>query len=81
MNADSLSPLPGAPRVSIHADRPALGLDAAEHVVSLLAAILTEKSHARVIFACAPSQDEFLAALVDPAQCGIALDWSRITAW
>src|SRR5690606_5487960 len=36
---------------------------------------------ARVVFACAPSQDEFLTALIDPGACGIAIDWQRVTVF
>jgi glucosamine-6-phosphate deaminase len=67
--------------VEIHADRPALGRAAARAVAAELHGLITRQGEARVIFACAPSQDQFLAALIDPAQCGLALDWSRITAF
>jgi len=67
--------------VEVHADRPALGHAAARAVAAHLHGVIARQGEARVIFACAPSQDEFLAALVDPAHCGLALDWSRITAF
>jgi glucosamine-6-phosphate deaminase len=67
--------------VEVHADRPALGRAAARAVAAHLHGVIARQGEARVIFACAPSQNEFLAALVDPAQCGLALDWSRITAF
>lgn len=67
--------------LEIHRDRAALGRAAAQAVAAYLHGVVARQGEARVIFACAPSQDEFLAALVDPAQCGIALDWSRITAF
>jgi len=67
--------------VEVHADRPALGRAAARAVAAHLHGVIARQGEARVIFACAPSQDEFLAALVDPAQCGLALDWSRIMAF
>lgn len=67
--------------VEVHADRPALGRAAARAVAAHLQGVIARQGEARVIFACAPSQDQFLAALIDPAQCGIALDWSRITAF
>lgn len=67
--------------VEVHADRPALGRAAARAVAAHLHGVIARQGEARVIFACAPSQDEFLAALVDPAQCGLALDWPRITAF
>ena len=67
--------------VEVHADRPALGRAAARAVAAHLHGIIARQGEARVIFACAPSQNEFLAALIDPAQCGLALDWSRLTAF
>ena len=66
--------------VEVHADRPALGRAAARAVAAHLHGVLARQSEARVIFACAPSQDEFLAALVHEAQ-SLALDWSRVTAF
>ena len=67
--------------LEVHPDRTALGRAAARAVAAHLHGVIAERGGARVIFACAPSQDEFLAALVDPAQCGLALDWSKITAF
>jgi glucosamine-6-phosphate deaminase len=45
----------------------------------LLESILSEKERARVIFACAPSQTEFLHSLVELSAKRI--DWKRITAF
>lgn len=67
--------------LEVHTDRPALGRAAARAVAAYLQGVIARQGAARVIFACAPSQDEFLAALVDPAQCGVAIDWSRVTAF
>ena len=67
--------------VEVHADRPARGRAAARAVAAHLHGVIARQGEARVIFACAPSQNELLTALVDPAQCGLALDWSRITAF
>jgi glucosamine-6-phosphate deaminase len=67
--------------IEIHPDRPALGRAAARATAAYLHGTIARAGEARVIFACAPSQDEFLAALIDPAQCGIPLDWSRITVF
>jgi glucosamine-6-phosphate deaminase len=67
--------------LEVHADRAALGRAAARAVAAYLHDVIARQGEARVIFACAPSQDEFLAALVDPAHCGLALDWARITAF
>jgi glucosamine-6-phosphate deaminase len=66
--------------LEVHPDRTALGRAAARAVAAYLHGVIARQGEARVIFACAPSQDEFLAALVDPARCGLALDWSKITA-
>jgi glucosamine-6-phosphate deaminase len=51
----------------------AAGMEAAQH----LRALLARQPGARVIFACAPSQDEFLAHLT--AETGIA--WPRVTVF
>lgn len=79
MNTPSLNRIPGAPKLSLHDNRPSMGRAAAEHVVSLLETILARQSAARVIFACAPSQDQFLEALVPLSLHRI--DWSRVTAF
>ncbi len=55
-----------------HADRAALGVAAARGVAAAIAAL----GAARVVFACAPSQDEFLAALL--AQ---PVDWAKVTVF
>ncbi|MEY2880276.1 MAG: hypothetical protein RLZZ15_2656 [Verrucomicrobiota bacterium] len=77
MNASSPTPLPAAPQVRIFPDRPAMGRAAAEHACAILEATLRTQPRARAIFACAPSQNEFLAALVPLARGRI--DWSRVT--
>ncbi len=71
----------GSLAVEVHADRVALGRAAARAVAAHLQAVIAQQGTARVIFACAPSQNEFLAALIDPAQCGHTLEWSKITAF
>ena len=53
--------------VEIHADRVAMGRAAAQVASAHLREIITTQGEARVIFACAPSQDEFLLALAEPA--------------
>jgi glucosamine-6-phosphate deaminase len=60
------------------ADRAAMGRAAARHAGGLLEKILAAQSRARVIFACAPSQDEFLENFVTDAR---GLDWSRVTVF
>jgi glucosamine-6-phosphate deaminase len=67
--------------LEVHPDRAALGRAAARAVAAHLHGVIARQGEARVIFACAPSQNEFLAALVDSAQCGLALDWSKIMAF
>jgi glucosamine-6-phosphate deaminase len=67
--------------VEVHPDRGSLGRAAARAAAGYLQGVVSRQGEARVVFACAPSQDEFLAALVDPAACGAAVDWSRITAF
>jgi glucosamine-6-phosphate deaminase len=56
-----------------------MGQAAADHVHALLRGILAAQKRARVVFACAPSQNEFLEALLSPERP--ALDWSRIQAF
>jgi len=62
-------------------NRAAMGAAAARAVAATLRGVIAAQGFARVIFACAPSQNEFLAALIDPAVCGAAVDWSRVTAF
>ncbi len=68
--------------VELHADRPALGLAAARATASYLHDVIAAKGEARVIFACAPSQNEFLSSLLALSREGhTAVDWSRVTAF
>ena len=53
-----------------------MGQQAAAHVCALLARTLALQPRARVIFACAPSQNEFLAELI--LQSRGSVDWSRV---
>lgn len=53
-----------------------MGRRAAAHVVATLERILAGQKRARVVFACAPSQDDFLAQLI--AQAAGRIDWSRL---
>ena len=53
-------------------DRASLGVAAARGVAAAIAA----RGEARAVFACAPSQDEFLAALI--AQ---SVDWAKVTVF
>ena len=62
--------------VEIHRDRAALGRAAAGACADYINSVIKARGEARVIFACAPSQDEFLEALVRSD-----VDWSRVTAF
>lgn len=63
--------------VRVYANRDAMGQAAAEAVAERLRRILRERGRGRVVFAAAPSQNEFLAALRQAP--GIA--WERIVAF
>jgi glucosamine-6-phosphate deaminase len=62
--------------VEIHEDRPALGLAAADAVSKKISDLLQNREYVNIVFAAAPSQNEFLAAL---AQKNIS--WDRINAF
>lgn len=62
-------------QVSIHPDRPAIGEASGKAAAALIRAACA-KGGARVIFACAPSQNEFLATLVREE-----IEWSRVTVF
>jgi glucosamine-6-phosphate deaminase len=61
-------------RVVVHEDRARMGRSAALAVSRAIAARQAEAGLARVVFAAAPSQDEFLAGLVASTE----VDWSRV---
>ncbi len=63
--------------VQVYADRGALGAAAATVVASAMREAIDERGAVRMVFAAAPSQEEFLAALVATPD----LDWSRVTAF
>src|SRR5438067_3339689 len=67
--------------VEIHPDRPGAGRAAAHAVAAYLRDTIAAQGNARVIFACAPSQDEFLAALIAESRAGHPIDWKSITAF
>ncbi len=64
-------------RVVVHDDRGAMGRAAAEFVAGTIAARQAGAGRANVIFAAAPSQDEFLETLAEPGR----VDWSRVVAF
>lgn len=63
-------------QVKIYESRPEMGAGAAEMLITKINQLLKEKESVNVIFAAAPSQNEFLAALKQ-AQ----IDWTRINAF
>ena len=64
-------------RVMVYDDRAAMGRAAAEFVAEAIAARQAETGRANVVFAAAPSQNEFLDALAAPGR----VDWSRVVAF
>jgi glucosamine-6-phosphate deaminase len=63
--------------VQVYPDRPALGAAAANEAASALAEVIATKGNASVLFAAAPSQNEFLSALATRPE----IDWSKVTAF
>jgi glucosamine-6-phosphate deaminase len=62
--------------VEVHRSRAEMGLAASETVSRLVREELARAGRAAVVFASAPSQNEFLAALRSDTR----IDWSRVTA-
>ncbi len=68
--------------VEIHATRARMGDAAGFAAAAYLHEVIAAHGAARVIFACAPSQDEFLTSLIEHARRPTtAVDWSRVTAF
>jgi len=65
--------------VEIHPTKADLGRVAAAAAAEYLRLCLASRNAARVIFACAPSQDDFLAALSADGMGPV--DWRRVTAF
>lgn len=63
-------------KIKIFETRPLMGEAAAEEVSEKISALLREKPEVNIIFAAAPSQNEFLAALKEKN-----LEWNRINAF
>lgn len=64
-------------KVNVYANRKDLGTSAGRAAAAKIKELLEKKDRVRMIFAAAPSQNEFLETLVsDPG-----IDWSRITAF
>jgi glucosamine-6-phosphate deaminase len=72
-----LSPLPGQPNTRIFSDRQAAGAAAAQLVQTEIARAVATTGRARIIVGCAPSQDDFFAALVALARATPEL-WGRV---
>jgi glucosamine-6-phosphate deaminase len=61
--------------VVTHPDRVAMGAAAADQAAHEILEVITKEGAARIILACAPSQDEFLTSLTSAP----GIDWSRVT--
>lgn len=64
-------------RVQVYEDRKAMGVDAANDVIRTMKLLLSEKKQIRMVFAAAPSQNEFLESLSKAK----GIDWSRVAAF
>jgi hypothetical protein len=62
--------------IEIHDTRTAMGAAAAKAVADTINHLLKDQATVNIIFAAAPSQNEFLAAL-----CSQPVDWQRINAF
>jgi glucosamine-6-phosphate deaminase len=67
----------GRLRVEVHEDRPSMGAAAAEAVADAIRDRIARAGRASVIFASAPSQNEFLSAL----RVAPGVDWRKVTAF
>lgn len=63
-------------QVRVHADRAAMGAAAARDAAENITRAIADKGVARVVFACAPSQGEMLAALRTRP-----IEWPHVTAF
>src|SRR6266511_2534397 len=63
--------------VYIYGSRPKMGSAAAAVIASEIRLMIEKRGRAVVIFASAPSQNEFLSALVEAS----GIDWSRVVAF
>jgi len=63
--------------IHVYQSRLEMGKAAAAVIASEIRSLIDQKGRAVVIFASAPSQNEFLAALVESP----GIDWSRVTAF
>jgi len=63
--------------VRVYQNRQALGASAGEEAAEHIRRLLAKQERVRIIFAAAPSQNEFLATLTNAE----GIDWNRITAF
>lgn len=63
--------------VKIYDTRKAMGLEAAKEAAAYIKSILSQKDEINMIFAAAPSQNEFLAALIADKE----IAWDRVNAF
>jgi glucosamine-6-phosphate deaminase len=64
-------------KVKIYDSRKTMGINAAQEAAAKIRELLESKDELNIIFAAAPSQNEFLASLTS---CG-DIDWSKINAF
>lgn len=64
-------------RVKVYSDRAEMGREAAKETAEIIRKLLSAKDKISMIFAAAPSQNEFLAALCEEKN----IEWSRIDAY
>ena len=64
-------------KVKIYETRETMGREAANDAACLIKKLLSEKDEVNIIFAAAPSQNEFLASLIQAGD----IDWKRINAF
>ncbi|MHB9153978.1 MAG: glucosamine-6-phosphate deaminase [Spirochaetales bacterium] len=67
----------GKLKIKVYEDRKAMGSASAAEMSAALKSLLREKAEVNVVFAAAPSQNEFLEALVRTE----GIDWSRVNAF
>ena len=63
--------------VKVYKTRQSMGLEAAKEIRSLIKRLLSQKEEINMIFAAAPSQNEFLAALLADKE----IVWERVNAF
>jgi len=64
--------------VKVFTNRASQGEAAADHVINVVNQAIEQQGVARVIFACAPSQDDFLRALIERRS---EIDWSKVVVF